>query len=47
MNHRSGYDIGYDIPAASGMDAADVQTRCLVLDLDAPCGLPDAYATSS
>jgi len=29
------YDVGYDIPAKPGMDAADIQTPCLVLDLDA------------
>jgi 3-hydroxy-D-aspartate aldolase len=30
-----GYDVGYDIPALPGMDAAEIQTPCLVLDLDA------------
>ena len=30
-----GYDVGYDIPALPGMDEADIQTPCLVLDLDA------------
>lgn len=29
------FDVGYDIPAKPGMDAADIQTPCLVLDLDA------------
>ena len=29
------YDVGYDIPAKPGMDQADIQTPCLVLDLDA------------
>ncbi len=29
------YDVGYDIPAVPGMDEADIQTPCLVLDLDA------------
>jgi 3-hydroxy-D-aspartate aldolase len=29
------YDVGYDIPAKPGMDAADIHTPCLVLDLDA------------
>ncbi|HAR51397.1 3-hydroxy-D-aspartate aldolase BhcC [Roseovarius nubinhibens] len=29
------YDVGYDIPAKPGMDEADIQTPCLVLDLDA------------
>ena len=30
-----GLEVGYDIPALPGMNAADVQTPCLVLDLDA------------
>ena len=30
-----GYEVGYDIPAVPGMDEADIQTPCLVLDLDA------------
>lgn len=30
-----GFEVGYDIPAAIGMDEADIQTPCLVLDLDA------------
>ena len=29
------FEVGYDIPAAIGMDEADIQTPCLVLDLDA------------
>lgn len=29
------YDVGYDVPARPGMDEADIQTPCLVLDLDA------------
>ena len=29
------YEVGFDIPALPGMDEADVQTPCLVLDLDA------------
>lgn len=29
------FEVGYDIPAAIGMDEADVQTPCLILDLDA------------
>ncbi len=29
------FEVGYDIPALPGMDEADVQTPCLVLDLDA------------
>ncbi|WP_028957600.1 3-hydroxy-D-aspartate aldolase BhcC [Sulfitobacter sp. 20_GPM-1509m] len=30
-----GLEVGYDVPALPGMDAADIQTPCLVLDLDA------------
>jgi len=30
-----GYVVGYDIPALPGMDEADIQTPCLILDLDA------------
>ncbi len=30
-----GYEVGYDIPALPGMDEADIQTPCLMLDLDA------------
>ncbi|MEM7170582.1 MAG: 3-hydroxy-D-aspartate aldolase BhcC [Pseudomonadota bacterium] len=29
------FEVGYDIPAAVGMDEADIQTPCLILDLDA------------
>ena len=29
------YDVGYDIPAKPGMSEAEIQTPCLVLDLDA------------
>ena len=29
------YDVGFDIPARPGMDEADIQTPCLILDLDA------------
>ena len=29
------YEVGYDIPAKPGMDAADIQTPALLLDLDA------------
>ena len=28
-------EVGYDVPALPGMDAADIQTPCLILDLDA------------
>ncbi|MEM7221655.1 MAG: 3-hydroxy-D-aspartate aldolase BhcC [Pseudomonadota bacterium] len=31
----SEFEVGYDIPAAVGMDEADIQTPCLVVDLDA------------
>lgn len=29
------YEVGYDIPAAIGMEESEIQTPCLVLDLDA------------
>jgi len=38
MNAPATFDnleVGYDIPALPGMDQADIQTPCLVLDLDA------------
>ncbi len=28
-------DVGYDVPAVPGMDEADIQTPCLIIDLDA------------
>jgi 3-hydroxy-D-aspartate aldolase len=31
----AGYDIGYDIPALPGTNEADIQTPCLILDLNA------------
>jgi 3-hydroxy-D-aspartate aldolase len=31
----TGCEIGYDIPALPGMDETDIQTPCLLLDLDA------------
>jgi 3-hydroxy-D-aspartate aldolase len=31
----AGHALGYDIPALPGMDEAEIQTPCLVLDLDA------------
>ena len=31
----AGHVLGYDIPALPGMDEADIQTPCLILDLDA------------
>ena len=30
-----GLEVGYDIPALPGMREADIQTPCLILDLDA------------
>ena len=38
MNQPAHFDereIGYDIPAAIGMDESEIQTPCLILDLDA------------
>ncbi len=38
MNVHSSIDeheVGFDIPASVGMDEKDIQTPCLVLDLDA------------
>ncbi|WP_417605277.1 3-hydroxy-D-aspartate aldolase BhcC [Primorskyibacter flagellatus] len=29
------YEVGFDIPAVPGMDEKDIQTPCLILDLDA------------
>lgn len=29
------FEVGYDIPALPGMDEAEIQTPCLILDLDA------------
>ncbi len=31
----SNLEVGYDVPAVVGMDEADIQTPCLILDLDA------------
>ncbi|NNE80150.1 MAG: DSD1 family PLP-dependent enzyme [Silicimonas sp.] len=31
----SDLEVGYDVPALPGMDEADIQTPCLILDLDA------------
>ena len=30
-----GLEVGFDVPALPGMDEADIQTPCLILDLDA------------
>lgn len=35
MTKLDEFEVGYDIPAKPGMNEADVQTPCLVLDLDA------------
>ena len=35
MSNIHELEVGYDIPALPGMDEADIQTPCLVLDLDA------------
>jgi 3-hydroxy-D-aspartate aldolase len=35
MHASTNDEIGYDVPAAPGMDEADIQTPCLILDLDA------------
>ncbi|MCY4327069.1 MAG: DSD1 family PLP-dependent enzyme, partial [Rhodobacteraceae bacterium] len=32
---NNGLEVGYDIPAAVGMKESEIQTPCLVLDLDA------------
>lgn len=34
-NQAKDYEVGYNIPASVGMNEADIQTPCLVLDLDA------------
>lgn len=34
-NDFQGLEVGYDIPALPGMAEADIQTPCLILDLDA------------
>lgn len=35
MSDLSNLEVGYDVPALPGMDEADIQTPCLVVDLDA------------
>ena len=35
MSNLDEFEVGYDIPAKPGMDEVDIQTPCLVLDLDA------------
>ena len=31
----SDLEVGFDVPALPGMDESEIQTPCLVLDLDA------------
>ena len=35
MSNFQNLDVGFDVPAVPGMDEADIQTPCLILDLDA------------
>jgi len=35
MSNINDLEVGYDVPALPGMDEADIQTPCLVVDLDA------------
>jgi len=35
LSNLDEYEVGYDIPALPGMDESEIQTPCLVLDLDA------------
>jgi len=35
MTTVNNLEVGYDVPAVPGMDEADIQTPCLVVDLDA------------
>jgi len=35
MTNVEKLEVGYNVPAAVGMDEADIQTPCLVVDLDA------------
>lgn len=35
MSKIEGLEVGYNVPAAVGMDEADIQTPCLVVDLEA------------
>ncbi|WP_019028630.1 3-hydroxy-D-aspartate aldolase BhcC [Colwellia piezophila] len=35
MTKVNDLEVGYDVPAVPGMDEADIQTPCLVVDLDA------------
>ena len=35
MTNINDLEVGYDVPAVPGMDESDIQTPCLVVDLDA------------
>jgi len=35
MTKTADLEVGYDVPAAVGMDESEIQTPCLILDLDA------------
>ncbi len=35
FNNPEQLEVGYDVPALPGMDEADIQTPCLIVDLDA------------
>lgn len=35
QNDFKNLEVGYDVPALPGMDEADIQTPCLIIDLDA------------
>jgi len=35
MTKVNDLEVGYDVPALPGMNEADIQTPCLVIDLDA------------
>ena len=35
LSNLDEFEVGFDIPAKPGMNEADIQTPCLVLDLDA------------
>lgn len=35
QNDFNNLEVGYDVPALPGMDEADIQTPCLIVDLDA------------
>lgn len=35
VTHLEDYEVGFNIPAKPGMSEAEIQTPCLVLDLDA------------